>query len=555
VGKTMGQWDDKFERAERRWAEWTMHDYAQSDRVIGRILEDKARHYPHHEVFRFRDRTVSFEALNAMSNRAANGFRALGVGPDDKVALMLSNRVEFLFAWFGLNRIGAVCVPINVALKGEGLAFQIDHADCVALVAEPAYAGQLGAIADRLPKLRHTVVLDACAAAHLTGWPGRETLYFDELMSCAESAPGVTVDFRQLSTISYTSGTTGRSKGVLISHHYWYEIWSQAVKYARYTDEDVLYTGLPFFHTSAHGTTGPAILANAQAVFVERFSASRMFDDCRRWNCTSAKFIGGMLSILMKQASSPADADNPVRLMVGAAAPPHVWHAFEQRFNTRLLELYGMTECSSCLVNPYEDRRAGACGKAITGYDARVVDDLDNEVERGRTGELIVRPQRPYLGTGGYYKDPDATLELFHNLWIHTGDLAKQDDDGYFYYVDRKKQALRRRGENISSFEVEAVIGAHPAVLESCVVGVPSDLGEDDVKAVIVLRRGERLTEEDLIRWCEPRLAYFAIPRYVAFRDSLPKTPSERVEKYRLRAEGVTADCWDRESAGIVLSR
>ncbi|MEX3855870.1 AMP-binding protein [Paraburkholderia sp. BR10923] len=555
MSDTMGQWDDKFERAARRWAEWTMHEYAQSERVIGHIIEDKARRHPHHEVFRFRDRTVTFDELNASSNRAANGFRALGIESGDKVALMLSNRVEFLFAWFGLNRIGAVCVPINVALKGEGLAYQIDHADCVALVAEPAYAGTLGAIADRLPKLNHTIVVDARTTPHRADWPGREALHFDELMSRAETAPGVAVDFRQLSTISYTSGTTGRSKGVLISHHYWYEIWSQAVKYSRYTDEDVLYTGLPFFHTSAHGTTGPAILADAQAVFVDRFSASRMLDDCRRWNCTSAKFIGGMLSILMKQAPSPLDADNPLRLMVGAAAPPHLWHAFEARFNTRLLELYGMTECSSCLVNPYDDRRAGACGRAITGYDVRIVDDLDNEVERGTTGELIARPQRPFLGTSGYYKDPAATLDLFRNLWIHTGDLARQDDDGYFHFVDRKKQALRRRGENISSFEVEAVIGAHPAVLESCVVGVPAEMGEDDVKVVIVLRHGERLTEAELIRWCEPRLAYFAIPRYVAFRDSLPKTPSQRVEKYRLRAEGVTADCWDRERAGIVIQR
>ncbi|SOE87499.1 Acyl-CoA synthetase (AMP-forming)/AMP-acid ligase II [Burkholderia sp. YR290] len=551
----MGQWDDKFERAERRWANWTMQAYAQTERVIGHIVEDKARRDPYHEVFRFRDRTISFEQLNALSNRAANGFRALSVGSGDKVAVMLTNRVEFLIAWFGLNRIGAVCVPINVALKGEGLAYQIDHADCVALVAEPAFSVPLEAVADRLPKLRHTIVAEGRALSCFTGWPGREPLHFDELMAHAETAPGVSVDFRQLSTISYTSGTTGRSKGVLISHHYWYEIWAQAVQYARYTDHDVLYTGLPFFHTSAHGTTGPAILAGAQAVFVERFSASRMLDDCRRWNCTSAKFIGGMLSILMKQPPSQDDSDNPLRLMVGAAAPPHLWHAFEQRFNTRLLELYGMTECSSCLVNPYDDRRAGSCGKAITGYDVKVVDDFDNDLARGQTGELVVRPRHPHLGTSGYYNDPYATLELFRNLWIHTGDLAREDEDGYFHYVDRKKQALRRRGENISSFEVEAVISAHPSVLESCVVGVPSELGEDDVKAVIVLRQGEQLTEVELIRWCEPRLAYFAIPRYVAFRDGLPKTPSERVEKYRLRAEGVTADCWDRERAGVIVSR
>lgn len=553
----MGQWDDKFERAARKWASWTMPEYGQTDRVIGRILEDKARQLPYREVFQFGESAVTFEQLNALSNRVANGFLAMGVRPDDKVALMLANRLEFMLAWFGLAKIGAVCVPINVALKGDGLTWQIDQADCVALVTEPAYVAALEAVAERLPKLRHLVLASerALDAVRLPAWHGVQALHFGALLAYAESAPGVSVDFRQLSTISYTSGTTGRSKGVMISHHYWYDIWAQAVQYARYTEDDVLYTGLPFFHTSAHGTTGPAILAGAKAVLVERFSASRMFDDCRRWQCTSAKFIGSMLAILMKQPPSALDADNPLRLMVGAAAPRQIWQAFEKRFQTRLLELYGMTECSGCLVNPYEDRRPGSCGKAINGYEARLVDEDGNEVPTGQPGEIVVRPQRAHLGTTGYYRQPDATLELFRDLWIHTGDLATQDADGYFYYVDRKKQALRRRGENISSFEVEAVIGGHPAVLESCVVGVPSELGEDEVKAVVVLRPGASASARELIAWCESRLAYFAIPRYVAFRSTLPKTPSERVEKYRLRDEGVTPDCWDREQAGVVLAR
>ncbi|MBT2793543.1 ATP-dependent acyl-CoA ligase [Paraburkholderia strydomiana] len=551
----MGQWDDKFERAERKWANWTMREYAQSDRVIGRILEDKAREHPYREVFQFREQALTFEQLNQRVNRVANGFLGLGIKAGDKVALVLPNRPEFLLAWFGLNKIGAVCVPINVALKGAGLAYQIDQADCVALVAEDGYLDVLDAIADQLPKIRHSVMVARAATVRLTTWPGVESLHFDQLLAHADSTPRVIVDFRDLATISYTSGTTGLSKGVMISHHYWYEIWSQAVKYSRYTDDDVLYTGLPFFHTSAHGTTGPAILTGAKAVLVERFSASRMLDDCRRWNCTSAKYIGGIISILMKQDPSPDDADNPLRLLVGAAAPRHLWHAFERRFNTRLLELYGMTECSSCLVNPIDERRPGSCGKAITGYEVKLVDDDDNEVAPGQVGEFVVRPQRPHLGTTGYYRQPEATLELFRNLWIHTGDLATQDGDGYFFYVDRKKQALRRRGENISSFEVEAVISAHPAVVESCVVGVPSELGEDEVKAVIVLKPGHQVSEAELVAWCEPRLAYFAIPRYIAFRGHLPKTPSERVEKYRLRDEGVTADCWDREQAGLVLKR
>lgn len=547
----MGSWDDKFERASAKWDRWRMQEYALADRVLHRIIEDKARRHPHRVVFQFREYAVTFEQLHIEANRAANGFLAQGIRFGDKVALMLSNRAEFLYAWFGLNRIGAVAVPLNVALRGEGLAWQIDQSDSLALVAEDAFLDALNPIAERLPKLRCLVLTGPARPA----WPGRQSLGWDELTGNGEHTPSIDVPFNALATISYTSGTTGPSKGVMYSHHYWYEIWAGAARYARYTEDDVLYSGLPFFHTSAHGSTGPAILAEARAVLVERFSASRLLDDCRRYGCTTTKYIGGILSILMKQEPRDDDHDNPLRLMVGAAAPPHLWAGFQARFNTRLLELYGMTECSSCLVNPYEDRRPGSCGKAITGYRVKVVDDNDLELPSGSVGEIVVQPERPWLGTSGYYGNPQATLDLFRNHWIHTGDLGRQDAEGFFYYVDRKKQALRRRGENISSFEVEAVISSHPAVLESCVVGVPSELGEDDVKAVVVLKQGEALSAEALVRWCAPRMAYFAVPRYVAFRATLPKTPSERVQKYQLKLEGVTADCWDREAAGIVLER
>ncbi|HSV83139.1 MAG TPA: ATP-dependent acyl-CoA ligase [Ramlibacter sp.] len=549
----MGQWDDKFARAERKWASWRPREYAQADRVLHRIVEDKARRFPQRLVFRFREHDVSWEQLHLGSNRAANGFLALGVKPDDNVAVMLPNCVEFLDTWFGLNRIGAANVPINVAQRGDGLAWQLDQTDCVALVVDAQYLPHVERIADRLPKLRHVVVTGETPLPH---WPGIEALSYAQLCSRGEATPDIHVPFNALSTILFTSGTTGRSKGVMFSHHYWHQAWAAAVQYCRYTEDDVLYTGLPFFHSSALGTTiGPAILADAQAALVERFSASRMLDDCRRWQCTEAKYIGGIIPILMKQEPSPQDRDNPLRLMVGAAAPVDLWHAFQERFNTRLLEVYGMTECVVPLVNPMEDRRPGSCGKPITGYRVRVVDEFDNEQPPGAVGEIVVQPQSPFLGTSGYWRNPEATLELFRNFWIHTGDLGRTDDHGYFYYVDRKKQALRRRGENISSFEVEAVINAHPAVLESCVVGVPSELGEEEVKAVVVLKAGCALEAEALVRWCEPRMAYFAIPRYLAFRAALPKTPTERVEKYRLKEEGISPDCWDREAAGVVVDR
>ncbi len=553
----MGRWDDKARKAASKWKSWRMQEYAQHDRVLTRIIADKARRNPNRVVFQFRDDPLTLGELDERINRAANGFLALGVKPGDKVAIMLPNCPEFLYAWFGLNRIGAVEVPINTALKGKGLTYQITQSDSVALVADAEYLDRLGDVAGDLKGVRQAALLDRAAGSRPPAKLGSlETLSFGELMDRPGTDPGIPVNYRDMATILYTSGTTGVSKGVEMSHHYWYDIWAEAVKYARYTEDDVLYTGLPFFHGNAQGITiGPAILADAKAVIVERFSASQLWDDCRRWECTEANYIGGVIPILLKQDPRPEDADNPVRLMVGAAAPADEWETFQRRFGTKLLEVYGMTECYCCLASPYDAPRAGSCGQAITGWDVRIVDDDDNDCPPDVVGEFIARSNKMWVGTTGYYKKPDATLELFRNGWIHTGDMGRRDADGYFYFADRKKQAIRRRGENISSFEVEAVIAANDAVLECCVVGVPSEVGEEEVKAVVVLKKGQQLTPEELVRWCEPRMAYFAIPRYVAFRASLPKTPSERVEKFKLKDEGITADCWDREKAGIKLQR
>ena len=551
----MGRWDDKFERHASKWAAWNMQEYAQHDRVLSKIIEDKARQNPDHVVFQFRDDPITLGEFNQAINKTANGLLSLGVKHGDKVAIMLPNCPEFLYTWFALNKIGACEVPINVALKGQGLSYQMTQSDCVALVADTEYLDRLEGVTDDLPDIRNVAFIDSTGQG-IPQWQGFENLTFADLMGHSSDTPDVNVHYSDLASILYTSGTTGVSKGVMFSHHYWYDIWAESVKYSRYTDDDVLYTGLPFFHGNAQGITiGPAILADAKAVIVERFSASRLWDDCRRWECTEANYIGGIIPILLKQEENEDDGDNPVRLMVGAAAPQDEWQAFQDRFNTKILEVYGMTECYCCLVSPYDEPRAGACGQPITGWDVRIVDDDDNECKPGSLGEFIARSNKMFVGTTGYYNKPEATLDLFKNGWIHTGDLGRMDEDGYFFFVDRKKQAIRRRGENISSFEVESVISSHDAVLESCVVGVPSEVGEEEVKAVVVFKEEHKVSEEELIRWCEPRLAYFSIPRYIAIRDSLPKTPSERVEKFKLKEEGITADCWDREEAGIELQR
>lgn len=548
-----GRWGDKFLRADRKWQSWQMRDYSGDARVFPIVTEEKARLFPNRIALHFGETSFSYEALHLAVNRYANGFLALGIRPGDRVALMLPNCPEALFAWWGLSRIGAVDVPVNTALRGEGLAWQIGQARCVALMIGHDLLDRLEPVLDDLPLLRTVLVRGGSA---LPQQLPREVLALSHLNEAPETTPTCLASHRDLASIIYTSGTTGRSKGVMMSHDYWYQIAAEAVRYARYTEEDRLYTGLPLFHISARATTvAPALLADASAVVAERFSASRMLDDCRRWECSSAKYIGGILPILINQAERPDDGDNPLRLMVGAAAPAGLFAAFEERFNTRLLEGYGSTEAALCLMNPFDARRPGSCGQPITGWDVMIADNEDRPCATGQTGQILARPQRPGLGTMGYDGLPGATADLMRDGWIHSGDLGYRDGEGYFYFVDRKSQALRRRGENISSFEVEAALCSHPSVLEACVVGVPSEIGEDDVKAVVVLRPGEDVAPKELTDWCQDRLAYFAIPRYIALRGHLPKTPSFRVEKHRLKAEGVTADCWDREAAGVVLAR
>ncbi|MEP9399690.1 AMP-binding protein [Mesorhizobium sp. KR2-14] len=535
---------EKFQRAARRWEEWQPRSYALADRFVPRILADSAREFPDRIAFRFEEGDVSFAALQDGAERIAGGLAALGLGEGMRLALMLPNSQAFLESWFGANLIGVTAVPINTAQRGEGLRHQIGHADCRAIVIDAAHLTQLSEIIERLPHLRHVIVLGEepppCGHA--------EALDYEALRSLSRGYLPYKGDHRGLATISYTSGTTGPSKGVMIGHGYWYEIWAAAVRFARLVDEDVHYCALPYFHLAAHGITGPVLLTGASAVVRRRFSATRFMEDCRENGCTTSKYVGSIIPFLMKQPESARDAENPLRLMIGSAAPKELFHAFEKRYDTRLLELYGMTECNACLVNPYENRRPGSCGKPTEGWDVRIVDDDDLELPPGAVGEIVARPLRPWLGTSGYDGNPEATLELMRNHWMHTGDLGYRDEDGYFHFVDRRKQAIRRRGENISSFEVEAAINSHEAVLESAVVGVPSPFGEEEVKAVVVLRKGERLAPDALLEWCRARLPRFAVPRYVAFRDALPKTPSQRVEKYRLKEEGITADCWDGEA-------
>jgi len=537
--------------------QWKVKDYPVKEQILTDIIEDKARTYPDRVIFQFDDLEIPYELLNENINKAANGFRGIGIRKGDKVAIMMPNCPEFLYTWFGLNKIGAIEVPINTAMKGDPLHHQLAQSDSKAIILDVQFLEKIESLEERLPDVE-TIVVWAGPGTELQIPKMRfDCGKFSDLMASPSTKPDAFLKFNDVVSIIYTSGTTGPAKGVQMTNTYWYSIWMESVKYCGYVPSDILYTGLPFFHGNAQGiTVGSAILADAKAAIDPKFTASRHWDRIRNYGATEFNYIGGIPKMLLNQPKKPDDRDHTCRLAVGGGLTKDVWEEFQDRFNIDLVEVYGMTECYCCLASPYDEVRVGSCGKRVTGWDVKIVDDDDMECTAGTSGEIICRPERDkaWLGTTGYYNMPEATAKLFKNLWIHTGDLGHMDEDGYFYFQGRKKESIRRRGENITPHDIEKAIGEHPSVMQIAVVGVPSEVGEEEVKASIVLREGEELDPVGVMKWCEERLAYFMIPRFVEFRDSLPMTGSERVEKYKLKEEGV-ANCWDREKEGYVLKR
>ncbi len=518
------------------------------ERVLGPLLAARARKYGDETFLLFRDRKISFAELDRMSGRMAAGLRGLGIGRGDKVGLMLPNCPEFIALWFGLAYIGAVEVPINTHHLGDLLVYLLNFSDTRVLVADAQFLPQVAAIRDRLTTLEAVVVRrapgDLTLVPELGGLPVHVLEAWDELVPLE---PDPNVGPGDPYCMGFTSGTTGPSKGAMLPHNYAIYAAELVAYHADYTREEVIYSFLPLFHGNAQVlATLPALVSGCRLALGEKFSAGGFWDEIRRYKATSTNMIGGLVSILVKQPERPEDGDSSLRRVFGAAVKGTVWDAFEARFKAKLIEGYGMTESSIVLMNHVNSARKGSVGVPTPGFRVEIHDQDDQPVGPDVVGEIVTRPEGPYRMMTEYYKMPEKTLEAFRNLWFHTGDLGYYDADGYFYFVDRAKDAIRRLGENISSQELERIINEHPSVLESAAVGIPSELGEEEVKVLIVLRPGESLEPPELIEFCRQRMAKFMVPRYVEFRPALPKTPTDRVQKYQLKQEGLTPDTWDR---------
>ena len=521
---------------------------APQDCVLRPVLEKFAAAQPDKVFARFADGSEwTYRHTLDVVRRTAAGLQALGVRQGENVHVWLPNGPDAIRVWFAINYLGAVYVPINLAYRGRILEHAIRLSGARLLVAHAALVERLHGI-DR-SGLTELVVLGGEAPA-VEGMRRHAATTLEP----ADPTPRPLerpIQPWDLQSIIYTSGTTGPSKGVTSSYLH-AATTSEVMHFLRADDRQLVI--LPLFHVGGTVAVYAMLLLGASIAVVDAFQADAFWAVMDGHRATFVVLLGGMATLLAKRAPSPEDRGHSLRAAIMVPlledAP-----AFSRRFDCEIYTVFNMTEISSPLMSGLNPTPLGTCGRPRPGVEVRVVDENDCEVAPGEIGELIVRADRPWAMTTGYYGNAEATARAWRNGWFHTGDAFRMDPDGNFFFVDRMKDAIRRRGENISSFEVEAEVTSFPYVQEAAAVAVPSALGEDEVLVAVVPQPGAPLDPKALVDYLIPRMPHFMVPRYIRVMDELPKTPTQKVQKHLIRSDGVTADTWDRERAGVVVRR
>jgi crotonobetaine/carnitine-CoA ligase len=512
----------------------------------GVMLQRRDAH-PNETFLKWKDDEISWGDFVDHIYAVAAGIWEAGIRTGDRAAMMMGNCPEFLYAYYAMVFMGVGAVPLNVAQRGEALAYILNDSGVSTIVIDDVLVEHFLAIKDRVPNVRLIIIRGTEPSI------GGNVIAIDEWLKAGRGRPPIgSLAKATADNILYTSGTTGPPKGVVnkgINPSNIIKLWEPTGVRAGET----IYTPLPLSHGNALAVSAlGAIMLDYKLAIGERFSASKHWDDCRKYNAVEFNTLGAMIPILLKQPERPDDADNPVRVVLSAGCPAYDWRPLEERFKLRIIEWFGMVDSPGFLMNT--TGKIGSMGKPLSGFDFHVVDDEDRDVPPGKVGEIVFRSE---VGKAAafYYGMEDATNEAWRNDWFHSGDLAWKDEEDDFFYAGRKKASMRRRGENVSAWEIESVVNQYPAVLESAAHAVPSELSEDEIKLVVVLKPEQTETPEQILDFCQGKMAYYAVPRYVEFRDSLPKTGTHRIEYSVLKQEGITPRTWDREAAGYVVSR
>jgi carnitine-CoA ligase len=517
--------------------------------VIGDVLRARARELGDHPYLWSGDEQVTFADMDARSDRVAAGLAEIGVGPGDRVAIISSNRIEMLELFFAVAKIGAVQVPLNAFLKGDFLTYQLKDSQAETLVVDAAAAQAVEALLPSLSSLRRLVGLDSGTV----GASSVEVLSYDQVRRSDGLTPMPEVEPSSLMSILYTSGTTGMPKGCMLPHGWYINGASVSSEMVEYREEDVPFTALPLFHAWAQGTVVGAMVNRLRAVVDPVFSIGNLLERFIETGATVFMGVGMMGLAMLSAPPSERDREHDLRVALMFPFTPEQQERFESRFGARVMsQLYGQTECGAIDYSRIsEPRNLSSLGRPAPYFDVRLFDDDDREVPVGEIGEIVVRPKVPNAIYQGYWRNPEATNATWRNLWHHTGDYGRADQEGFITFIDRKKDALRRRGENVSSIELEKAIVAHPKVLEVAIHAVPSEMSEDEIKACIVVEVGQAFEPEELFGFFKQTLPYFAIPRYVEFLHELPKNATLRVMKHLLRERGVTEETWDFDARGL----
>lgn len=507
--------------------------------TVPAVLDQRAAQHPDRVMMSIGGIDVTFEQMRQRSRAAAHLLASMGVGRGDGVALFTATCPEWVYFWLGAARIGAVSAAVNAANKGDFLLHTLRLARAKVIVTDTGLRPRVDEVAGRLDSATKVVLRE------------------DSLCNAVEPAADGTEEPTapdEVGALFYTSGTTGPSKAVATTWNYLFSVAATVATAWQLRPGEALWTAMPLFHLSAAPSVLVPMLLGATTVLARSFHPGGVWDDVRAHGAVGFAGAGAMVSMLQNLPADPRDPQLPLRFISAAPIEASSYHVIEKRYGCRIVTMYGMTEAFPIAVQGVSDDGVpGTSGRPNPNFDVRIVDDEGNPLPTGKMGEIACRPRHPHVMSEGYL-DEDGHLQP-HPEWFRTGDLGRLDADQNLTYLDRIKDSLRRRGENVSSVEVERTVLGHPAVAEAAAIGVPSELGEDDILLIVAPRPGATLDCVELLDFCAARMPYFCVPRYVEKVNELPKNILGRIRKDLLRAKGLTDEVWDRETHGYTVRR